>query len=76
MISGTCRIALRNFSGGVVKWIPGTPSFVRRSKSLSEGPQSSGEYNAQTIRAMQSFLGSQYYYSRFIEDSAIYASVL
>ena len=29
-----------------------------------------------TLRSMQSFLGSQNYYSRFIEDFAIYASVL
>ena len=29
-----------------------------------------------TLRSMQSFLGSLYYYSRFIEDFAIYASVL
>ena len=31
---------------------------------------------AQTLRSMQSFLGSLNYYSRFIEDFAIYASVL
>jgi hypothetical protein len=30
----------------------------------------------QTLRAMQSFLGSLNYYSRFIEDFAIYAAVL
>ena len=29
-----------------------------------------------TLRSMQSFLGSLNYYSRFIEDFAIYASVL
>ena len=29
-----------------------------------------------SLRAMQSFLGSLNYYSRFIEDFAIYASVL
>ena len=29
-----------------------------------------------TLRSMQSFLGSLNYYSRFIEDFAVYASVL
>ena len=29
-----------------------------------------------TLKAMQSFLGSLNYYSRFLEDYAIYASIL
>ena len=77
MISEICRSVYLRVCGTTQGGVSRAPGVDSRNRSQPEGFGVVGQYSfPQTLRSMQSFLGSLNYYSRFLEDFAIYASVL
>ena len=73
--SGICRSAWSTFFGTAQDGLSRSLSFTCGIGSPPEGYEIAGNNPfPQTLRSMQSVLGSLNYYGRFIEDFALYAS--